>query len=79
MGLFNAAGISRVRKVDREFQWLETILMNPVRTERMVVPAPDPENITELLETGADTYYYNKARNIIFSTTCCSADQGTIF
>jgi hypothetical protein len=56
MGLFNAAGISRVRKVDREFQWLETILMNPVRTERMIVPAPDPENITELLETGADTY-----------------------
>lgn len=56
MALFNANGPARIRKVDAEFQWLETYLLNPLRIERMRLPASDPESLTELFETGYDTY-----------------------
>jgi hypothetical protein len=56
MALFNSRGPSRFRKVDNEFQWLETFVMNPIRTERIIVPAADPENLSELFETGNDLY-----------------------
>ncbi len=56
LALFNENGPTRLRKVDTEFQWLETYLFNPTRTEQMVVPADDPEALTELFATGYDTY-----------------------
>ncbi|MFQ6551031.1 hypothetical protein AAD018_001630 [Aestuariibius insulae] len=56
MALFNETGPSRLRKVDAEFQWLETHYFSPIRTERMVVPAEDPEDMTELFANGYDTY-----------------------
>lgn len=56
VALFGADGPYQIRRVDREFQWLETYYMSPVRTETMVVPALDPENLTELFATGEDLY-----------------------
>lgn len=54
--LFNGDGPSRVRRVDAEFQWLETYLFDPVRTETMIQPAPDPESLTVLFAEAFDTY-----------------------
>lgn len=56
LALFNDEGPSRIRKVDAEFQWLETYLLRPSRTETMVTPAPDPESLTVLFAEGYDTY-----------------------
>lgn len=56
VALFSDAGPFQVRKVDSEFQWLETYYMTPPRTEHMQIPAPDPENLTELFATGEDLY-----------------------
>ncbi|WP_373355576.1 hypothetical protein [Pseudoroseicyclus sp. CXY001] len=54
IAMFGAAGPFQFKKVDEDFQWLETYF--PDRTETMVTPAPDPESLTELFETGRDTY-----------------------
>ncbi len=56
MGLFIPQGLFSVRKVDEEFQWLETRYALPPRVEVMEVPAPDPGSITDLLRDGTDTY-----------------------
>lgn len=56
IALFAQDGPYQVRKVDREFQWLQTFYMNPPSTEVMQTPVPDPENLTELFATGEDLY-----------------------
>lgn len=56
VALFTEAGPFQVKQVDAEFQWLTTFYLMPARTEVMEVPAPDPESLTELFETGYDTY-----------------------
>ena len=59
--LFTDDGPSRLRRVDAEFQWLETYQFNPVRTETMVQPAPDPESLTVLFDEAFDTYDFTIA------------------
>ena len=54
--LFNANGITRLRQVDSEYQWLITRYFQPDTTQRMQLPAPDPESLDELFATGNDTY-----------------------
>lgn len=54
IAMFSQNGPFQVRKVDREFQWLETYYAD--HTERMEQPAPDPENLSELFAEGVDTY-----------------------
>ncbi|NSX54037.1 hypothetical protein [Parasulfitobacter algicola] len=61
MALFTDRGPSRVRKVDDEFQWLETYYINPVATELMQNPAPDPASLAELFATNYDTYDFVKS------------------
>ena len=56
VALFTAAGPFNVRKVDAEFQWLETYFAQPPAVETMVQPAPDPESISVLLAEDYDTY-----------------------
>lgn len=56
VALFTQFGPFNIRKIDREFQWLETYYANPPRTELMQVPAPDPESLTELFAEGFDSY-----------------------
>ncbi len=56
VSLFTDAGPFNVRKVDAEFQWLETYFAQPPAVETMVQPAPDPESITVLLAEDYDTY-----------------------
>lgn len=56
VALFGRDGPFQVKRVDAEFQWLSTWFANPPRREDMVVPAPDPESLTELFETGFDSY-----------------------
>lgn len=56
VGLFVEAGPFQIRRVDREFQWLETYYLNPPRTERMLTPVADPASLTELFATGEDLY-----------------------
>jgi hypothetical protein len=56
MALFTQRGPFNVRKVDAEFQWLETYFAEPPAIETMLVPAPDPASITVLLAEDLDTY-----------------------
>jgi len=41
---------------DRDFQWLDAFYFTTGTTERLYEPGPDPISLTELLETGVDTY-----------------------
>ncbi|WP_208348170.1 hypothetical protein [Pseudaestuariivita rosea] len=61
MALFTSDGPRRVRRVDSEFQWLETYYVNPAATELMQNPAPDPASLAELFETSYDTYDFVKS------------------
>ncbi|SMY09369.1 hypothetical protein [Flavimaricola marinus] len=56
MALFTDRGPYNVRKIDAEFQWLETHFADPPAIEQMQVPAPDPESISVLLAEDHDTY-----------------------
>lgn len=56
IGLFIPQGLFSVRKVDDEFQWLETRYAFPPRTEVMDQPADDPGSITDLVANGVDTF-----------------------
>ncbi|MGZ9809512.1 hypothetical protein ACXN5S_03520 [Pseudoroseicyclus sp. H15] len=54
IAMFGPAGPFQVKKVDEEFQWLETYYAD--HTEFMELPAADPGSLTELFETGRDVY-----------------------
>lgn len=56
IGLFDDRGPLQLRKVDREFQWLESYFSRPASVEFMETPAPDPENLTELFASGEDLF-----------------------
>ena len=56
LALFTQRGLFNVRKVDAEFQWLETYYANPPATERMLPDAPDPASLTVLFAEQTDTY-----------------------
>lgn len=56
VGLFTQAGLAQARKVDPDFQWLETFQFLRGEREVMQVPAPDPESLSELFESGEDLY-----------------------
>ena len=64
VALFNRVGPFNVRKVDENFQWLETYYNQDGKVETMVVPADDPPSLTELFETQADTYDFLIENNI---------------
>ena len=53
--LFNEGGPIRLRKVNGDFQWLETYHMDG-SSEEIVKPSADPSNMSELLSTNRDTY-----------------------
>ncbi len=63
IGLFIPQGLYSVRKVDDEFQWLETRYAFPPRVEVMDVPAADAGSITDLLADGIDTYDFTTRSN----------------
>lgn len=56
---FDAVGMTRLMRVDSEFQWLETWYTNPPLGRRIMQPAPDPESVTELLATGEDHFDFS--------------------
>lgn len=56
IALFSEAGLYSVQHIDREFQWLESFKVTG--NEKLVLPAPDPASMTELLENGLDTYEF---------------------
>lgn len=64
IALFNRVGPFNIRKVDEDFQWLETYYAQDGKVETMVVPANDPPNLTELFETQTDTYDFVIKNNI---------------
>ncbi|QDC07921.1 hypothetical protein FHY55_01080 [Oceanicola sp. D3] len=49
-------GPSSLHVYDREFQWVDAFYFNTGTTERLYEPGPDPISISELLETGQDSY-----------------------
>lgn len=49
-------GLHRVRRLDDEFQWLETIYYPDGRRVQLAPNPVDPASLTELLDTGYDSY-----------------------
>jgi hypothetical protein len=58
--MFNQDGPVFLSKIDRETQWLESYDLFPTRREVLRQPAPDPASLTELLETGIDTFDFTQ-------------------
>jgi hypothetical protein len=56
LALFTEGGMNRLRKIDSEFQWLETYSLGTGLVEKIITPEPDPENLTELFRDQTDTY-----------------------
>lgn len=56
IALISDNGVFSIQRVDREFQWLETYKTSGA--ENLIVPAPDPASMTELIENGLDTYEF---------------------
>jgi len=63
VALFTQAGPFSIRKVDGDFQWLETYYADPPAVERMDLPAADPSSVDELLATGLDSYDFVTRRD----------------
>ena len=57
---FGVNGPTFLSKIDAETQWLESYDMFPMRREVLIQPAPDPASLTELLETGIDSYDFTQ-------------------
>ncbi|MEM6371425.1 MAG: hypothetical protein AAF727_01405 [Pseudomonadota bacterium] len=53
---FDVDGPIFMSKIDSETQWLESYDLFPTRREVLVQPAADPASLSELLETGTDSY-----------------------
>ncbi|MEO0380902.1 MAG: hypothetical protein AAF252_11580, partial [Pseudomonadota bacterium] len=53
---FDVDGPIFISKIDHETQWLESYDLFPTRREVLVQPADDPASLTELLDTGTDSY-----------------------
>ena len=64
IALFNRVGPFNIRKVDENFQWLETYYAQDGKIETMVLPAADPPSLTELFETQTDTYDFVIRNNV---------------
>ena len=43
---------------DTEYQWLDTLIYVDGTRERLLLPAEDPASLSELLETGTDSYSF---------------------
>lgn len=56
IALITENGPYSVQHVDREFQWLESFKVTG--NETLILPAPDPSSMTELLENGIDTFEF---------------------
>ncbi len=56
MALFNDAGLLRIRRVDTNFQWLETYFMTIDLTEVMEETPNDPASLDTLFSSERDTY-----------------------
>lgn len=54
--MFEKDGPVFLSKIDYETQWLESYDFYPTRQDALRQPADDPASLTELLETGIDTY-----------------------
>ena len=53
---FQADGPTFVSRIDYETQWVESFHLFPTRRRELVQPADDPASLTELLDTGIDSY-----------------------
>ena len=53
---FREDGPAFLSRIDYETQWVESINLFPSSRRELVQPADDPASLTELLETGADSY-----------------------
>ncbi|MEL6464936.1 MAG: hypothetical protein AAFQ58_08195 [Pseudomonadota bacterium] len=57
---FDAFGPRYIGKVDRETQWLESYDLFPTKRYVLVQPADDPASLTELMETGVDSFDFQQ-------------------
>lgn len=64
VAIFNRVGPFSIRKVDENFQWLETYYAQDGKVETMVLPAADPASLDELFETQTDTYDFEVENNV---------------
>lgn len=67
IALIGEGGVFSIQRVDPEFQWLETYKTSG--SETLMLPAPDPSSMTELIENGLDTYEFTIAKDSGNETT----------
>lgn len=53
---FQADGPTFLSRIDSETQWIESFYLFPNQRRELVQPSDDPASLTELLETGIDSY-----------------------
>lgn len=53
---FQADGPSFMARIDSETQWVESYDLFPMRRRELIQPSDDPASLSELLETGIDSY-----------------------
>ncbi|MDV7144082.1 hypothetical protein R3X27_15440 [Tropicimonas sp. TH_r6] len=55
---YDSEGVFSLSVYDHDFQWLDSQYYRDGTREHLVGDAPDPASLTELLETGADSYAF---------------------
>jgi hypothetical protein len=55
---YDVEGVFSLSVYDQEFQWLDSQYFEDGTREQLVEPGPDPASLTELLETGRDSYAF---------------------
>ena len=55
---YDDQGPFSVHTYDRDYQWLDSYYFDDGTSERLYEPGPDPISLSELLETGTDTYTF---------------------
>lgn len=53
---YSESGMTYMGLIDAETQWIESFHAQDARVERLAPGAPDPASLTELVETGLDTW-----------------------
>ena len=76
-GRFVEGGLNAVRLIDNDSQWLARYFVDPPEVQELQQPSRDPASLTDLLETGVDSYDYTMFANGVFSERTIGIDRLT--
>ena len=74
---FDEDGLTYAGTIDAETQWIESFHALAGTTERLAPGAPDPASLTELMETGLDTWDFRTISDAGYDTIFQGEDRLT--